>query len=228
MSGLLVTFGITPAGPQTGYGYIKVGAPSSPGVFGVDAFREKPDGETANAYVESGDYLWNSGMFLIKASVFLRELGENNPTMLEGAKRSWQAAERSSGDIALDGDEFAAILGDSIDYAVMEKTVNAAVVPVDPKWNDIGSWASLWDIGDKDENGNVLIGDTIAIDAKQSYVRGSDRLIAVVGVEDLVIVDTPDALLVTTRERAQDVKLVVDKLKAESRPELESIRKDSQ
>jgi mannose-1-phosphate guanylyltransferase/mannose-6-phosphate isomerase len=226
MSGLLVTFGITPDRPETGYGYIKIGAPSSSGVFRVDAFREKPDGETANAYLESGSYLWNSGMFLIKASVFLDELRESDQVMVEAAKRSWEAADRSSGDIALDADEFASIAGDSIDYAVMEKTVNAAVVPVDPKWNDVGSWASLWDIGDKDGNGNVLIGDTIAIDVKQSYVRGSGRLIAVVGVEDLVIVDTPDALLVTTREHAQDVKQVVDKLKAERRPEIESNRKD--
>lgn len=226
-TGLLVTFGIKPYAPETGYGYIKVGKQISSGVFKAAAFREKPDGETARTYIESGDYLWNSGMFLFKASVFLDELGTYEPAMLDGAKRALAAAGRSGRDVALDADEFAAIDGDSIDYAIMEKTVNAAVVPVDPRWNDIGSWASLWDIGDKDGDGNVLIGDTMVIDVKQSYIRGSDRLIAVVGVDDVVIVDTPDALLVTTRERAQDVKQIVDKLKAEGRPELESNGKDS-
>lgn len=226
-SGFLVTFGITPSGPETGYGYIKVGEQVSSGVFKTSAFREKPDIATAIAYVESGEYLWNSGMFLFRASVFLEELGTHDPAMLAGARRAWEAGKRSGNDVALDPVDFGNIDGNSIDYAVMEETVNAAVVPVDPEWNDVGSWASLWDIGDKDEDGNVLIGDTMVIDVKQSYVRGSDRLIAVVGVDDVVIVDTPDALLVTSRERAQDVKQIVDQLKIEGRPELESSRKDS-
>jgi mannose-1-phosphate guanylyltransferase/mannose-6-phosphate isomerase len=226
-SGFLVTFGITPAGPETGYGYIKVGDEVSAGVFKAEAFREKPDSQTATAYVESGDYLWNSGMFLFRASVFLDELAMHDPAMLAGARKAWDASKRSGNDVLLDHEAFGGIDGDSIDYAVMEETVNAAVVPVDPQWNDVGSWASLWDIGDKDRDGNVLIGDTMVIDVKDSYVRGSDRLIAVVGVDDVVVIDTPDALLVTTRDRAQDVKQIVDRLKAEGRKELDSDGKDS-
>ncbi len=226
-AGSLVTFGIHPSDPNTGYGYIRVGETVSTGVHRASEFREKPDFATACAYLESGDYLWNSGMFLFTSSVFLAELANHDPVMLAATKQAWQAATRTGTDVSLDQTAFASVVGDSIDYAVMEKTLNAAVVPVDPKWSDVGSWASLWDITDKDEDGNVLTGDTMVVDVRQSYVRGSGRLIAVVGMDDVVIVDTPDALLVTSRDRAQDVKQIVDRLVAEHRPEIESDGKDS-
>ncbi len=226
-AGFLVTFGIEPASPETGYGYIKSGSEVSPGVFRAAAFKEKPDLQTATGYVESGEYLWNSGMFLFKASVFLAELAVHTPSMHADAERAWTLSDRTESTVALDPTAFGRIDGDSIDYAVMEKTTNAAVIPVDPHWSDVGSWSSLWDIGDKDDNGNVMTGDTIVVDVDNSYIRGSDRLVAVVGLSDVVIVDTPDALLVTTRDRAQDVKVVVDRLQAEGRPEIESERKDS-
>lgn len=227
LAGFLVTFGIAPTGAETGYGYVRVGESVRPGVHRAAQFREKPNLETAELYVESGDYLWNSGMFLFKASVFLAELANFDPSMLTATTKAWERGVRSGANLSLDEVAFASVIGESIDYAVMEKTLNAAVVPVDPKWSDVGSWASLWAASDKDHDGNVLVGDTMVMDVRQSYVRGSNRLIAVVGLDDVVIVDTPDALLVTTRDRAQDVKQIVDRLVAEGRPEFESNGKDS-
>ena len=224
--GHLVTFGITPRSPHTGYGYIRTGDPIADGVLRADEFREKPDAEKAAAYLESGRYLWNAGMFLIRASVYLSELDTFAPAMAQACRKACEGAERSDGLISLDRGPFEAMAGDSIDYAVLEKTTRAAVVPVDPGWNDVGSWASLWDVGVKDEHENVVVGDAMLHDVTRAYVRGSNRLIAVVGLDDVVIVDTPDALLVSTRDRAQDVKVIVDRLAAEGRKELQSDGKE--
>jgi mannose-1-phosphate guanylyltransferase/mannose-6-phosphate isomerase len=221
-SGYLVTFGITPDRPETGYGYIKVGTPINDDVMRVSEFKEKPDADTAAAYLESGVYLWNAGMFLISASAYLKELKAHDPTMAELARHAWERADRDGSQVHLDAEAFEKIAGSSIDYTVMERTSMAAVVPTDPGWNDVGSWASLWDIARHDADGNVVIGDVVAVDVRDSYVRGGDRLVAVAGVENIVVVDTKDAVLVTTRDTAQYVKQIVDQLSSQNRPELET------
>jgi len=221
-SGYLVTFGITPQAPETGYGYIKLGSEINDHIMRVEEFKEKPDIQTATAYVDSGNYLWNSGMFLLDASTYLDELTQHDPGMARLARLAWERAERRGSEILLDADTFAQIKGSSIDYTVMEHTAMAAVVPTDPGWNDVGSWASLWDIADHDAEGNVTSGDVLAVGVRDSYVRGGERLVAIVGVEDVIVVDTPDAVLVTTRDSAQNVKQVVDQLALENRQELET------
>ena len=221
LEGYLVTFGITPSHAETGYGYIKVGAVISDEAALVSEFREKPDEDTATDYVASGDYLWNSGMYLFFASRYLDELRLHAPDIAVSAERAYAASTRDGTRLNLDAVAFSACRSDSIDYAVMERTTSVAVVPTDPGWNDVGSWASLWEISDKDEAGNVTLGNIELADVTGSYIRGDHKLIAVVGLDDIVIVDTPDALLVTTRDRAQDVKSIVDRLQAENRPELD-------
>jgi mannose-1-phosphate guanylyltransferase/mannose-6-phosphate isomerase len=219
--GFLVTFGITPSHAETGYGYIKVGTAVSDATALVSEFREKPDEETAESYITSGDYLWNSGMYLFMASRYLEELRLHAPDIAASAKEAYAVSTRDRARISLGAEAFAACRSDSIDYAVMESTESAAVVPTDPGWNDVGSWSSLWDISEKDGARNVTLGNIELADVTGSYIRGDHRLIAVVGLDDVVIVDTPDALLVTTREKAQDVKSIVDRLQADNRPELD-------
>ncbi len=221
-SGYLVTFGITPSRPETGYGYIKVGSEITSGVRRVVEFKEKPEAATASAYIESDDYLWNSGMFLIKASRYLEELATHAPDIAAASASAYGAATRDGDRILLDEEIFGGCRSDSIDFAVMEQTSMAAVVPTDPGWNDIGSWASLWDIADKDAQENVLIGDVITVRTSGSYVRSTNRLVAVVGVEDIIVVDTPDALLVVSKDSAQDVKEIVEVLRADDRAELKT------
>jgi len=218
--GYLVTFGITASRAETGYGYIKVGEAISGAARNVAEFREKPDQDTASEYVASGDYLWNSGMYLFMASRYLEELQLHAPDIAAKTREAHAASTRSGTRISLDADAFSVCRSDSIDYAVMEATSSAAVVPTNPGWNDVGSWASLWEISDKDNDGNVAMGNIELADVTGSYIRGDHKLIAVVGLDDVVIVDTPDALLVTTRKSAQDVKTIVDRLQAENRPEL--------
>lgn len=221
LEGYLVTFGITPSRAETGYGYIKVGQTISDAVALVADFREKPDEDTASEYLASGDYLWNSGMFLFLASRYLEELELHAPDIAAGAKLAYVGSTRDGTRISLDAEAFEACRSESIDYAVMEPTTSAAVVPTDPGWNDIGSWASLWAIADKDGSGNVALGDVELENVNDSYIRGGSKLVAVVGVDNIVIVDTPDALLVTTREKAQEVKSIVDRLLANNRPEVD-------
>lgn len=221
-SGYLVTFGITPSRPETGYGYIRVGSEITSGVRRIVEFKEKPEAATAAAYIESGDYLWNSGMFLIKASRYLEELATHTPDIAAASASAYGAATRDGDRILLDEEIFGGCRSDSIDFAVMEQTSMAAVVPTDPGWNDVGSWASLWDIADKDAQGNVFIGDVITVRTSGSYVRSANRLVAVVGVEDIIVVDTPDALLVVSKDSAQDVKEIVDMLRADDRAELKT------
>ncbi|WP_367345033.1 mannose-1-phosphate guanylyltransferase/mannose-6-phosphate isomerase [Stenotrophomonas bentonitica] len=214
--GKLVTFGIVPTGPETGYGYIK--ASSGGAVRAVDRFVEKPDAETALQYVQSGEYFWNSGMFLFKASRYLAELERLHPEMLAASRNAWQLARRDTDFTRLDKDAFAAVPADSIDYAVMEKTSDAVVVPLDAGWNDVGSWTALRDVSAQDADGNAHHGDVIAIDCRNTYAYG-ERLIALVGLDDVIVVETDDAVMVGRSDRMQEIKQVVAKLKADSRPE---------
>ncbi|MDH3232231.1 MAG: mannose-1-phosphate guanylyltransferase/mannose-6-phosphate isomerase [Alphaproteobacteria bacterium] len=224
--GALVTFGITPNGPETGYGYIERGAAlaGADGAFSVARFMEKPDADTAAAMIAKGGFFWNSGMFLFRASRYLEELAAHAPAMLK-AVRSAVAKGRDENDFyRLDAAPYEASPSDSIDYAVMEKTKDAAVVPADFGWSDVGAWSTLWEIGDKDKDGNVIHGDVIAEDAARAYLRSDGPLVAAVGVEDIVVVATGDAVLVAPRDRVQDVKLVTDQLAAAGRSEHESHR----
>ncbi|HAI48194.1 Alginate biosynthesis protein AlgA [compost metagenome] len=214
--GKLVTFGIVPTGPETGYGYIK--AAGTGDVRAVDRFVEKPDAETAAQYVQSGQYFWNSGMFLFKASRYLAELEKFNPAMLAASRSAWQQARRDADFTRLDRDAFAAVPSDSIDYAVMEKTAEAVVVPLDAGWNDVGSWTALRDVSAQDSDGNAHHGDVIAIDCRNTYAYG-ERLIALVGLDDVIVVETDDAVMVGRSDRMQEIKQVVAQLKADARPE---------
>jgi mannose-1-phosphate guanylyltransferase/mannose-6-phosphate isomerase len=221
-AGYLVTFGIPPSRPETGYGYIRIGASITSDVDRVAEFKEKPDEETARSYLESGDYLWNSGMFLIKASKYLEELEQHAPDIAACAASAFAKAETADGRMLLDPGAFSGCRSESIDYAIMEQTSMAAVVPTDPGWNDVGSWSSLFDIAEKDDNDNVLIGDVVAVETSGTYARSSGRLVATVGINDLIIVETPDAVLVAHTDSAQDVKSVVEELRDADRSELEN------
>ncbi len=217
-AGYLVTFGIVPDGPNTGYGYIKAGQELETGMA-VAEFVEKPDAATAQQYVDSKNYLWNSGMFMFKASRFLEELEKHNPEMLAICKKAIESESKDLDFIRIDADIFATCPDDSIDYAVMEKTHKAAMVPLDAGWSDVGSWSSLWETADKDENGNAVIGDAILENVKNSYVNAEGRLISVIGLDDVIVVETKDAIMVAHKDKAQDIKNVVNRLKQEQRPE---------
>ncbi|GAC03951.1 MAG: mannose-1-phosphate guanylyltransferase/mannose-6-phosphate isomerase [Alteromonadaceae bacterium] len=222
--GKLVTFGIVPDSAHTGYGYIRSGdkVPEAEVGFDVAEFVEKPDLATAKQYVDSGSYFWNSGMFLFKASRYLEELEKYAPDMLDICKRAIATEAPDLEFVRVDSDIFATCPDDSIDYAVMEKTNAAAVVPLDAGWSDVGSWSSLWETAkEKDENQNVIIGDAILDDVHNSYINAEQRLISVVGLDDVVVVETKDAVLVAHKDKVQNIKNVVNKLKAEKRPEFE-------
>lgn len=216
----LVTFGIHPDYPETGYGYIRQGEGLDHAGFRVDRFVEKPDQATAERYLSEGSYAWNSGMFMFKATCYLDALRQHAPGILAAAEAAYASAIPDLDFIRVDKAAFAESPNDSIDYAVMEKTTHAAVVPVSCGWSDIGSWSSLWAAAARDDDGNRHEGDVLSIDTKNSLVRASERrMIATIGVEDLVIVDTPDATLVARRDRVQDVKKVVDMIKSAGRQE---------
>ncbi len=215
-AGKLVTFGIVPTGPETGYGYIK--AADGQGLRAVERFVEKPDLDTASGYVATGQYYWNSGMFLFKASRYLQELERLQPAMLAGSRTAWQQSRRDTDFTRLDKDAFTAVPSDSIDYAVMEKTADAVVIPLDAGWNDVGSWTALRDVSQQDGDGNAHQGDVIAIDCRNTYAYGQ-RLVAMVGLDDVIVVETDDAVLVGKADRIQEVKTVVAQLKAEGRSE---------
>lgn len=222
-AGKLVTFGVVPMTAETGYGYIKAGNAGET-VRGVERFVEKPDLATAQQYLASGDYFWNSGMFLFKASRYLAELQALRPEILSACRAALDKAARDEDFIRLDADAFASCPSDSIDYAVMEKTADAAVVALDAGWSDVGSWSALWDVSDKDADGNACHGDVIALDCSNSYAYGS-RLIAMVGLKDIVVVETDDAVFVGHKDRVQDVKEVVGRIKREGRSEAAAHRK---
>jgi mannose-1-phosphate guanylyltransferase len=217
----LVTFGIVPGYAETGYGYIKKGNAIDSHGFRVERFVEKPNKETALGYVSSGEYLWNSGMFMFKASVFLRELKLYRPDIYEYCLNAWQNKIDNGEFTQITAEHFANCPEDSIDFAVMEKTSFAAVVPLDAGWNDVGGFAALWSVNDKDAYGNVLPTDAYVSNSQNNYVHADKQLVALVGVEDLVVVSTKDALLVTTREQSQHVKPLINQLKADHRSELE-------
>lgn len=218
--GWLVTFGIRPDRAETGFGYIHRGKALDVDTFAVDQFVEKPRLDVAERYLASGEYDWNSGMFLFQAAQYLDELGKHAPAMLQAARASFDNARTDLDFIRLDAESFATAPSDSIDYAVMEKTTHAAVVPVSCEWSDIGSWDALWMAADKDIDGNHLEGDVIALDTKGTLVRSHDRhLVATIGLEDIVVVTTPDATLVARRDASQDVKKIVDELKSAGRTE---------
>jgi len=220
-AGAMVTFGIVPTAPETGYGYIQQGAAADTAStsFHVKAFVEKPDHATAEDYIATGDYVWNSGMFLFRASRYLAELEAHRPDILAACRDAMTTTEPDRDFLRVDAERFAACPSESIDYAVMEKTDRAVVIPMDVGWNDIGAWSALWETADKDADGNCLQGDVLAYDTHNTYVRSDQRLVATVGVSDLVIVDTADALLVATQDQVQYVKSIVNQLNASDRPE---------
>lgn len=220
--GRLVTFGIVPTAAETGYGYIRARASlvtSASTALSVDAFVEKPDAQTARAYVDSGDYYWNSGMFLFRASVYLQQLEQFAPEILRCCRESLAAAVADLDFIRLGAEAFAACPGNSIDYAVMEKTSAAAVIPLDAGWSDVGSWSALWEIGEKDDQGNVTRGDVLTQDSRNCYLHAGSRMIAAVGLDDHIVVETADAVLVAARDRVQEVKEIVAQLKKQQRDE---------
>jgi mannose-1-phosphate guanylyltransferase len=224
--GNLVTFGIVPTGPETGYGYIRTGEQIDSTACKVARFVEKPDLETARAYVARRDYLWNSGMFVFRCSAYLDALQEFAPEISAGCRDAWIDAKRDHG-VYLDAATFATTPADSIDYAVMEHTADAVVIPLNAGWNDVGSWTALWSIGEGDEDGNVFVGDIVSIGTTDSYVRAEHRLVAVAGLDNVVVIETADAVLVTTLENAQRVKNIVDMLKqADRREATEQTRDD--
>jgi mannose-1-phosphate guanylyltransferase/mannose-6-phosphate isomerase len=212
--GALVTFGIVPDAPETGFGYIQAAA--GDGVRKVLRFVEKPDATTAQGYLDAGGYYWNSGMFLLRASRYLQELRRFRPDIVAAVQAAFDDAQRDGDFIRLDKAAFAACPADSIDYAVMEKTDAAMVLPVDIGWNDVGSWSALWEVSEQDADGNATHGDVIAIDSRDSYAYAT-RMVALVGVEGLVVVETDDAVLVASKDRVQQVKDVVARLKSDRR-----------
>jgi mannose-1-phosphate guanylyltransferase/mannose-1-phosphate guanylyltransferase/mannose-6-phosphate isomerase len=223
--GRLATFGITPERAETGYGYIAKGQPVAgcAGAFAVAGFVEKPDPETAERYLASGDYFWNSGIFLFPVALYLAEIGRLKPAMLAACKKALAGAQVDSDFVRLDKAAFAACPGDSIDYAVMEHTELAAVVPVAMGWSDLGSWDALWEIGDKDARGNAIAGNVVAEATSNCYLRSEAGLVAAIGVEDLVVVATDDAVMVAPRNRTQEVKQLVTRLLAEKREEADAL-----
>ncbi len=219
VDGALLTFGIVPTAPETGYGYIRAEQSTPRTPYQVNAFVEKPDLATAEKYLESGDYYWNSGMFLFKASAYLKELEQYSPEMLSACRKAWQGRVADLDFTRLDAEAFAACPSDSIDYAVMEKTGLAVVLPLDAGWSDVGSWAALWEVGEADAIGNVCYGDVINVDGSNSYIYAGSRLVAGVGLTDMVVVETADAVLVAAKDQVQDVKKVVELLKLKGRDE---------
>ncbi|RYX81506.1 mannose-1-phosphate guanylyltransferase/mannose-6-phosphate isomerase [bacterium] len=223
--GYLVTFGIVPTTPETGYGYIERGEVLDGNGFDVKRFVEKPDTARAKEFVEAGTFFWNSGMFLLPAQMFLAELHQHAPEIYEAVKLSYEGAATDLDFCRPDQEAFLSSPSVSIDYAVMEHTTRAAVVPSSFEWSDVGSYTALWEIENKDENGNAVQGEVAVHDAKGCYVRTEKQLVALLGVEDLVVVATADAILVASKERSQDVKLVVDELKRQGRAEHEVHKK---
>jgi mannose-1-phosphate guanylyltransferase/mannose-6-phosphate isomerase len=218
--GYLVTFGVVADKAETGYGYIHRGDEiEESGVFQVDRFVEKPDANTAQGYIDAGDYYWNAGIFLLRANRWLEEMEKYQPEMLKACKQAMDNSSRDSDFVRVDKQAFLSSPSDSIDYAVMEKTDRAAVVPLKTAWSDVGSWSSVWEISEQDEEGNVSRGDVLTHETKNSLFMAENRCIAGVGLEDMIVVETADAVLVADKNRCQDVKAIVGKLKEFDREE---------
>ncbi len=219
----LVTFGIVPGAPETGYGYIRKGdkvAESTACM--VQSFVEKPDLATAESYLASGDYLWNSGMFLFRAADYLAELKQHAPDILSACEAAYANLDERDDFTHIPASEFEKCRSDSIDYAVMEKTANAVVVPLSAGWNDLGAWDALWDISEKDARGNVIGGDVLTEDVSNSYIEARSRLVAAIGLDNLIVVETDDAVLVADRNQAQSVKQIVSQLQQQQRSEADT------
>jgi mannose-1-phosphate guanylyltransferase/mannose-6-phosphate isomerase len=229
--GYMVTFGVPPTSPETGYGYIRAGRGIDASVSFVEAFVEKPDAAAAAEYLASGRFLWNAGIFAVRASVWIDAIGNWRRDILAACERAYRQGSRSGAFWKLDADAFAACPADSIDYAVMEKIaggssgLEAVVMRLDAGWSDVGAWDALWDIGEKDSHGNVVHGDVHAADTKNSLLISQSRLVTCVGLEDVVVVETPDAVMVAHKDKAQAVGAVVSKLKAAGREETRAHRK---
>tara|TARA_R110000782_G_scaffold78293_3_gene155874 strand:- start:61152 stop:62216 length:1065 start_codon:yes stop_codon:yes gene_type:complete len=219
--GWLVTFGVNPSGPETGYGYIRRGAAVAGEICRVERFVEKPDAATAQAYLDEGNYSWNAGIFLFRADAYLEALASHAPEILAAARAAMATAVRDGAQIRPDAQSFAASPSDSIDYAVMEKADKVAVVPVDMGWSDIGSWDALYELLDKDEDGNAHVGDVLALDSKGCLVRSDGPVVTLAGVEDLIVIATSDTVMVLPRGKSQDVKKIVEGLKARKHPVLD-------
>ena len=219
-AGKLVTFGIVPKEAHTGYGYIKKGSQEGVG-FVVEKFVEKPSIQVARDYIDSGNYLWNSGMFLFKASRYLEELNKFRPDIYAACVDATEGMESDLDFLRIRKEAFTKCPSDSIDYAVMEQTEDAVLVPMDAGWSDIGSWSSLWDVSEKNNDGNVAHGDVVVHKSTNCYARSDDKLVAIIGVDDLVIVDTKDALMVAHKDAVQDAKIIAQQLKASQRSEWE-------
>ncbi len=217
--GKLVTFGIVPTRAETGYGYIQYEPRSGQEAHPVSRFVEKPDVTTAESYLTEGNYLWNSGMFMFSSSIYLTELEKFQPDIARITRTSMDYITKDLDFIRINAEVFTGCPADSIDYAVMEKTEHAMVVPLDAGWNDIGSWSSLWDVNDKDNDGNSVHGDVMLFDSHNNLAMSESRLLTAVGVDNLVMVETKDAVMVTSREKSQDVKEIVERLKTEGREE---------
>ena len=227
-AGKLVTFGIVPTAPETGYGYIKSQnkiEQTQLQSYPVAQFVEKPNLETAQQYLADGSYLWNSGMFMFKASTYLQELKKFNPAILKNAKNAIHESKNDLDFVRLDKASFEQCPEDSIDYAVMEKTEHAVVVPLNANWNDVGAWNSVWEVSDKDENGNSIRGDVITHDTHNSLIHAETRLVSTLGLENVVVIETADAVLVADQSKVQDIKKIVEKLKQSNRNEINAHRK---
>ena len=224
-AGKLATFGIVPTDANTGYGYIKSSQENIDSAHKVEKFVEKPDLETAQTYLEQGNYLWNSGMFMFQADVLISELSEQSPNIVVSVIDAVTNATKDLDFIRLDKQSFESSPSGSIDYALMEKSDNVVVVPLDAGWNDIGSWSALHDIGKKDANGNVINGDVFMQDTTNTYIHANGHMIATIGVQDLIIVDTPNATLISTKDKSQEVKNIVEQLQRQDREEQSCHRK---
>jgi len=231
LEGAMVTFGIVPDRPETGYGYIRPGAAAGEGALAVEAFVEKPDADTAARYIAEG-YLWNSGLFLLRASVWLKAIAHFAPEMAAACRSAYEAAKQDSDFVRVGREAFEVCPSDSIDYAVMEKLAGAPelgipprVVPLEAGWSDVGAWDALWTLAERDGDGNAVRGDVLLEDTRDSLVHASDRMVTCLGVDGLVVVETPDAVLVARRDRTQDVKKLVARLKASARPQADMHRK---
>ncbi|AQZ94188.1 mannose-1-phosphate guanylyltransferase/mannose-6-phosphate isomerase [Halopseudomonas phragmitis] len=223
--GALVLFGVPARQPETGYGYIKAGGSGSgpvPGALAVERFVEKPDLATAQSYVEDGSYFWNSGMFLFRCSRYLEELQRHSPDIYDTCRLALERSRREGENVHIDREVFECCPDDSIDYAVMEKTSAACVVPLSAGWTDVGSWTALWEVQDKDARGNVALGDVLLQESSNNYVHATNKLVTLIGLDDLVVVETRDAVMIAHKDKAQQIKDVVNRLAADGRDEVHS------
>ena len=218
-AGKLATFGIVPTDANTGYGYIKLSTDNVDGAYKVEEFVEKPDLQTAQSYLKQGSYLWNSGMFMFQAKTLINELTIHSPEIVKSVNSSVDGATQDLDFIRLEKQAFESSPSDSIDYALMERSSNVVVVPLNARWNDIGSWAALHDISVKDHNGNAIQGDVFTEETTNSYIHANHHIVATIGVQDLIIVDTPNATLIAHKDKSQEVKNIVEQLKQQDRAE---------